>query len=229
MLSNRNSKPAFRITPGVATHTASIFRPSKKAGFPFADERYRDPAAVLEFLATTGSELMRAGFYRHCTTMMWRPRTPPGEDGFGQAVRAGLRITLHPGDLVVVHERNAAWVVDGDDRMRAVGPSFAAMLGYPGAAALGTQPRATRITAGDTDRLIWVLANTVRGWTKRDEAMVRMRRPIRLTFEDFAKVAITLMDQRCRAQEAGETGRIQDVMADLVIDPCERPAPRTEL
>lgn len=217
MISNRQARAAFRIAPAGAGHTVTALRPWRDAGVPDDTDPPAGPEAA-PTLADDAAARLQAGGGRHLMTMTWRPRTPVAPEETGRAMRGIFPVRLRPGDLLVMHEHGEVWQIDAEGRIERCERSFADLLGYPAANALGEIPRSTVLRTNRVDDLLWMLSQTVRGWGRREETCLRVGRPVRITAEDFAKLAITLIDHQARARSADPAAPgIRDILTDVAV------------
>ena len=217
MISNRQPRAAFRIAPIGAGHTITALRPRHAANALGEADPLADPASATA-LADAAAARIQAEGGRHLMTMSWRPRSPVDPEHVGRAMRGVFPVQLHTGDLLVLHERGEVWIVDAEDGVQRCACSFADLLGYPAANALGEIPRSTVLRTNRVDDLVWMLSQTVRGWGRREETCLRVGRPVRITAEDFAKLAITLIDHQARARsEDPDAPAIRAILTDVAV------------
>ena len=218
MISNRQPRTAFRIASAGAGHTVSALRPRRDAGFPGDTDAPFRPETARAFVEDAAAALVLAGAYGYVTTMTWRPRNPVEPDETGRAMRRVFPARLGPGDILVMHESGEVWVLDAEGGAQRCGCSFADLMGYPAANALGEMARSTVLRTNRVDDLLWMLSQTVRGWGRREETCLRVGRPVRITAEDFAKLAMTLIDHQARSRsEDPDAPGIRDILTDVAV------------
>ena len=230
MLSNRTGAKSSRIASSFETYTVTAFRPTPERGFPEAIERAGGADTAQAFMTESGPELFQAGAYLYQTTLTWRPRTALDEGTFAEAARGPFGHRVRPGDLLVVYETRAVFVITDGPVLRAP-CGLADLAGYPQAQALQETPRPARFLTTQYKDLRNVMAQTINGWDRRSDDLLRLQRTIRVTRSDFARLVVTILFQDAEAAGKGEPELgLRQVLRDVVVEGFDEltPPPKTE-
>lgn len=200
LLSNRAAPRTFHIAPATAQHTVTALRPRPAFGFPDDSAAAREAETACAFLSGPGRTLLQSGAYGFLNTMTWRPRQPVEDGAIGRAMGRVFPSHLRPADILVMYERGEVWVVDADGGIQRCALSFADLLDYPEANALGEVPRSTTFGTNLCADLVAVMGQTIGGFGRREETCVRVGRPVRITAKDFAALVIAILYQDAEAR-----------------------------